>query len=169
MEQPRVLEDHAERRAQLVARHLAALDAVDADPALIDLVEPHEQVDQRGLAGAGRSDDGDRLAGFDDEVEVLDERDVGQVAERDVLELDPPGDRAADRRRSATSGISSSSSSSSKTRSAEAIADWMTLAMLAVWVIGIVNWREYWTNAWTSPRLIWPLATWMPPMTQIST
>ena len=44
----------------------------------------------------------------------------------------------------------------------------MTLAMLAVWVIGIVNWREYWTNACTSPRLIWPLATWMPPMTQIS-
>ena len=43
----------------------------------------------------------------------------------------------------------------------------MTLAMLAVWVIGIVNWREYWTKAWTSPRLIAPFATWMPPMTQI--
>ena len=45
----------------------------------------------------------------------------------------------------------------------------MTLAMLAVWVIGIVNWREYWTKAWTSPRLICPLATWIPPMTQIAT
>ena len=43
------------------------------------------------------------------------------------------------------------------------------LAMLAAWVIGIVNWREYWTKAWTSPRLIWPFATWMPPMTQIRT
>ena len=23
--------------------------------------------------------------------------------------------------------------------------------MLAVWMIGIVNWREYWMKAWTSP------------------
>ena len=36
-------------------------------------------------------------------------------------------------------------------------------------MIGNVNWREYWMNAWTSPRLIWPLATWIPPMTQIAT
>ena len=26
--------------------------------------------------------------------------------------------------------------------------------MLAVWMIGNVNWREYWMNATTSPRLI---------------
>ena len=63
---------------------------------VVDLVEAHQQVDQGRLAGAGRPDDGDRLARLDDQVEVLDERDVGQVAERDVLELDPPGDRAAD-------------------------------------------------------------------------
>ena len=55
---------------------------------LVDLVEAHQQVDQGRLAGAGRPDDGDRLARLDDEVEVLDERHVGQVAERDVLELD---------------------------------------------------------------------------------
>ena len=30
---------------------------------------------------------------------------------------------------------------------------------LAIWVIGIVNWREYWMNAWTSPREIRPEAT----------
>ncbi len=107
--------------------------------------------------------------GLDDEVQVVDERHVGQVAERHVLELDAPGDRPADADQRLRPGLSSSSSRSSKTRSAEATADWMTLAMLAVWVIGIVNWREYWTKAWTSPRLIWPLATWMPPMTQIRT
>ena len=28
--------------------------------------------------------------------------------------------------------------------------------MLAVWMIGNVNWREYWMNATTSPRLSWP-------------
>ena len=92
MEQPRVLEDHPERRPELVARHLAAVDAVDGDPALVDLVEPHQQVDQGRLAGAGRSDDGDHLARLHDEVEVLDERHLGQVAERHVLELDAPGD-----------------------------------------------------------------------------
>ena len=67
------------------------------------------------------------------------------------------------------SGISSASSSSSNTRSADATADWMTFAIEATWMIGIVNWREYWMNAWTSPRLIWPVATWTPPMTQIAT
>ena len=59
---------------------------------LVDLVEPHQQVDQGRLAGAGRSDDGDHLARLHDEVEVLDERHLGQVAERHVLELDAPGD-----------------------------------------------------------------------------
>ena len=126
-------------------------------PPVVDLVEAHQQVDQGRLAGAGRPDDGHRLAGLDDEVELLDERHVGQIAERDVLEARPrPATArrtAGERRRRATS---SASSSSSNTRSAEAMADWMTLAMLAVWVIGIVNWREYWTKACTSPRLIWP-------------
>ena len=67
------------------------------------------------------------------------------------------------------SGISSASSSSSKTRSADATADCRTLAIEATWMIGKVNWRLYWMKAWTSPRLIWPLATWMPPMTAIAT
>ena len=88
VEQPRVLEDHPERRTQLVARHLAAVDPVDGDPATVDLVEPHQQVDQGRLARAGRSDDGDHLARLHDEVEVLDERHLGQVAERNTFELD---------------------------------------------------------------------------------
>ena len=121
----------------------------------VDLVEAHEQVDERRLAGAGRADDRDRLARLGVEVEVLDERRVGLVAERDVLEGDRPVDvRQLARRR--VSGTSSASSSSSKTRSAEATADWRTFAMLAVWMIGIVNWREYWMNAWTSPSDIVP-------------
>ena len=122
----------------------------------VDLVEAHQQVDERRLAGAGGPDDGDRLARLDDQVQVLDERRVGLVAERDALERDPAGGLAPARRGVAVSGISSASSSSSKTRSAEATADWRTFMMLAVWTIGIVNWREYWMNAWTSPSDIWP-------------
>ena len=64
-----------------------------------------------------------------------------------------------------TSGICSSASSSSKTRSAEAMPDWNTLNIDAVWAIGIWSWREYWMNAWTSPMDIWPLATRRPPPT----
>ena len=47
-------------------------------------------------------DDGDRLARLDDEVEVLDERRVGDVAERDVLEGRPARGRRGRQRRGAT-------------------------------------------------------------------
>ena len=67
------------------------------------------------------------------------------------------------------STASSGSSRSSNTRSADATADWRTFAMDAVWMIGKVNWREYWMNAMTSPRLICPVATWTPPMTAMAT
>ena len=41
--------------------------------------------------------------------------------------------------------------------------------MDATWVNGWVNWREYWMNACTSPRLIVPDATRRPPITAIDT
>ncbi len=41
--------------------------------------------------------------------------------------------------------------------------------MDATWVSGWVNWREYWMNACTSPRLIAPLATRSPPTTAMAT
>ena len=41
--------------------------------------------------------------------------------------------------------------------------------MLAVWMMGIVNWRAYWMNATTSPRDIAPDDTWRPPMTAMAT
>ena len=77
-------------RAQVVPGQVGDVDAVEGDPAAVELVEPHDQVDQRGLAGAGRADDGHGLARLDDEVEVLDERVVRRVGERHVLELDAP-------------------------------------------------------------------------------
>ena len=82
-----------------------------------------------------------------DEVEVLDERLVGLVAERDVLERDRAARAAEHGAARPGRAISSASSSSSNTRSADATADWRTLTMLAVWMIGNVNWREYWMNA----------------------
>ena len=47
--------------------------------------------------------------------------------------------------------------------------DCSRLVTEASWVIGIVNCREYWMKAWTSPRLIVPLATRIPPITAMAT
>ena len=63
----------------------------------------------------------------------------------------------------------SGASSSSKTRSALATPDCSRLVIDATWVSGWVNCREYWMNAWTSPREIEPLATLIPPRTAITT
>ena len=41
--------------------------------------------------------------------------------------------------------------------------------MDATWVSGWVNCREYWMNAWTSPRVIAPVATRRAPITATAT
>ena len=48
-----------------LAGEIADVVAVDQDGAAVDVVEAHQQLDHGGLAGAGRADDGDLLAGFD--------------------------------------------------------------------------------------------------------
>ena len=60
VEQPGVLEDHAERAPEVVAGQVAGVDAVDEDAPGVDLVEAHQEVDEGRLAGAGRTHDGDR-------------------------------------------------------------------------------------------------------------
>ena len=156
VEQPRVLEDHPELAAQVVAGQLAGVDAVDRDPPAVDLVEAHQQVDERRLAGAGRADDRDRLAGR--RRRGRGRRSAARPARSGTTRPRRRRRRRPGRARPAGTGsaISSASSSSSKTRSAEATADCRTLTMLAVWMIGNVNWREYWMKATTSPSVIWP-------------
>ena len=46
---------------ELVAGEVAGVDAVDQDPPGVDVVEAHQQVHERGLAGARGADDGDLL------------------------------------------------------------------------------------------------------------
>ena len=41
--------------------------------------------------------------------------------------------------------------------------------MLATWVSGWLNWREYWMKAVTAPRVSEPLAISRPPTTATST
>jgi len=47
---PGVLEDHPDVGPQLRPRHLGDVLAVERDPAAVELVEPHDQVHERGLA-----------------------------------------------------------------------------------------------------------------------
>ena len=86
VEQPGVLQNHAEVLTQIVAGDVARIHAVDGNRPALDLVEAHEQVDQRGLAGAGRADDGDRLAGLGLQRKILDQRFGRIVAELDMVE-----------------------------------------------------------------------------------
>ena len=85
--QPGVLQHHAVAAAQGSAGHVPDVVAGDGDGAAVDIIEPHEQVDEGGLAAAGGPDDGDALAGLDVQVQVLDEGAVRQVAEGDILQL----------------------------------------------------------------------------------
>ena len=74
----------ATRERRWLEVEVADVDAVDRDPAAGDVVEPRHQGGQDGLAGAGRADQGDGLAGRDVEVDVAQHRLVGLVGEREV-------------------------------------------------------------------------------------
>jgi hypothetical protein len=91
-EQPGVLQHHAHVLAQFLARHAGDVHTVQGDPPAGHVVEPHQQIDQGGLARPGRPDDGHGLSGQDGQRQVVDQRLVRQVAEGHVLERDPPGD-----------------------------------------------------------------------------
>jgi hypothetical protein len=66
--------------------------AVDPDRARVGVVQPHQQLRERRLAGPGRTDQADRLAGSDREAHVVDNRLLVVVAERDVLVVHPAVD-----------------------------------------------------------------------------
>ncbi len=61
--------------------------AVDEDAPRIDVVEPGEEVDDRRLSRAGRTDEGDRLARPRVEVDAPEHGGTGLVAEGHVAEL----------------------------------------------------------------------------------
>ncbi len=103
-EQEAVLGDQPDRRAQGRLGQLADVAATDEDGPVGHVVEAGHQKGERGLAAAGRADDGDGLAGFDGEREPVEDgafggfapgalvggggRAVGTVAEPYVVELD---------------------------------------------------------------------------------
>ena len=116
-----VLGDVADDVLQGLQRHVAYVVPADAHRAGLGVVQPGDQVRDRGLAGTGRTDQRDHVAALGDEVDVGEhltvvagllaghhlergERDlVGpRVAERDVLELEADRRSAAARSRPAS-------------------------------------------------------------------
>ena len=59
------------RERQEAEIELAQVDAVDLDGAGLRIVQPAQQLGDRGFAGAVLAHDGERRAGGDGEIEVL--------------------------------------------------------------------------------------------------
>jgi hypothetical protein len=66
-EEEDVLEDEPQMAPERPEVVLADVAAVDPHRAAHGIVEPHQQVDDRGLSGAGQSDDREALPGVDAE------------------------------------------------------------------------------------------------------
>ncbi len=123
-EEERVLRDHADLAAQRVERHVAHVGAVDRHAPALDVVEARDQRRERRLPGAGVADQRDRLPGLELEVDVVQHRPRGVVAEGHALEADAARPRRAARPPPGRRRISSGSSITWKIRSPDAVARW---------------------------------------------
>ena len=85
VKQPGVLQHHGKLAAQCRAVPVAHIDALDTQRAAVHVVEALQQLNERGLAGAGGADDGDGLAGLRLAAKVVDDDLVGRVAKLDMV------------------------------------------------------------------------------------
>eukprot|EP00041_Stephanoeca_diplocostata_P022691 m.543658 g.543658 ORF g.543658 m.543658 type:complete len:398 (-) comp22131_c0_seq1:867-2060(-) len=83
-----VLRNDADVPAKASELHIANVGAVDAHAAGGGVVEAEQQPQHRRLAAAARPDDGDLVALWDGEAQVLEHLEPRVVRERHVLELD---------------------------------------------------------------------------------
>ena len=91
VKQPGILQHHGKLAAQRRAVPVAHVDALDAQRTAVHIVEALQQLDERGLAGAGGTDDGDGLAGLRLAAKVVDDGLVGRVAKLDMVKLHVAG------------------------------------------------------------------------------
>ena len=88
MEEPGILQHHAEHAAQVTAFEFRDINAVNQDLAAIDFVEAHQQIDEGGLAGASRTNNRDHLARLGVDIHVFHQDFFRAVTKLDMLELD---------------------------------------------------------------------------------
>src|SRR5580658_5788965 len=72
-EKKRVLQDDAELAPEVLDIELANVDAIEKNLAALHVVKAEQQGNERGFAGAGVADDGERLAGLDAERYVAED------------------------------------------------------------------------------------------------
>ena len=72
---------------QLVTGHFLCVYPVYQDFSASDLIETHQQVDQRGFSGSGRSDDGDLLTGLYPEAYICHQKFIRIISELNVFKL----------------------------------------------------------------------------------
>ena len=87
VEEPRVLEHHAECAAQLPTLELRNVHAINRDFAAVDFIETHQQVHEGRFASAGGADNRNHLARLDIDIHILHQHGIFFVAELDMLEL----------------------------------------------------------------------------------
>ena len=73
----------------IVRRHPCDVLAVEMDRPARRLIEPADQVDDRGFAGAVRANDGENLARLDVETDAIDGLHAAE-ADRKVPDAEPP-------------------------------------------------------------------------------
>src|SRR5439155_16615181 len=88
-EQERILGNQAHLLAKGSHLDVADVDVVNSYAAAPNVVEASQETGDRGFACTGRPDQGKGLAGLGDEAHVLQHGDALDVAEVDVVELDP--------------------------------------------------------------------------------
>ena len=108
-EQERVLEHHADRRAERREGEGADVVPVEGDHAVVGVVEPGQQRDDRRLAGTGAADERDGLPRRDLQADVAQHRTRRQIPERHVPQADRAAGVAPARRRPAGRGPPASS------------------------------------------------------------
>src|SRR5690606_10048590 len=94
-EEVRLLRDQTDTLPQRVRLVVTHIDAFDEHSPGSSVEQARDQVDERGLACAGRPDDGDGLTRTDGEAYVLEDSvRRPRIREADPRELDPAGQRA---------------------------------------------------------------------------
>ena len=83
-----VLQHEAEERPHVLERELADVGPVHEDASAADVVEPHQQVDDRRLAGARRPDDPEAPPGSTSKRDVTQHVVLGVIGEPHVVEHD---------------------------------------------------------------------------------
>ena len=85
-EQMRILQDDAQRTAQIVLLDQLDIDAVIGDRSFLDVVKTVDQIGDRRLSGTGRTDEGDLLSRLRIQLDVVQDGLVWHIAEGHIME-----------------------------------------------------------------------------------